>query len=1123
MATAVPTVASVASASPNLVTGKTTILSVLGADDGGEAALTYTWATTGAPPAAVTFSANGTNSAKSSTATFTKAGTYSLQCTIKDVGNLTVTSTVAVSVNQTATSVAVTPASASVVITKIQQFSAVVKDQFGAELAAQPTITWSPASVASGTLGSTGLFTANTSEGGPYTLTATGAGKFGTATVKVINAAPTVATAAAASPNPTTGTTVLSVLGADDGGEAALTYTWATVGTPPASVTFSANSTNAAKSSTATLTNAGIYMLQCTIKDAGNLTVTSTVAVTMLEPLFQEARANANPVIVTGTTTSLFVTGANVADPAVTYTWKTVGFVPGPVSLSVNGNNAAKQTVATFTKPGKYIFCVNGSTLPQWNTNGREYVVVNVQQKVSSLALSPASAVVAVGGAQTFTPIFSDQFAGVMSDVKNTSALQWRTTGGAINVGGVFTSRYAGGPFLVTCSNGTQVGNASITVREINRITQVWLERIIDSVDEPSTRDPLLENWHRDAVIMFRLHVRNPAFLGWADSTAKVPILDAPNTLLELSGTAKGLIPGQGGFIGIDYYAFEYEYKANGSSVISTPLGTRFFKYKDPGNDLYTKDIYVRALRGDDTGINGVEGSETITMSLKLFPPSGPDRICIVPEGKPSSVTSTIVETKKGYRNSPPTITAPASANTNPVIPSDLNLGYYPLSGPMTMSTTLSVAATDNLGDAPLTYAWETVGSPPAAVLFSGVNGTAAQKSTVATFSRAGIYTFKATVTDGEGADSTSQVVVNVKHAPTPMLKVIPEIITVVAGQQQQFTAIPVDQFGDPIDDWLDADGNVTGWKPTGWVVNDGGNITSTGLFTAGSTVGGPFSVIAYGGRYANANLYAPATTPSVTANWSTSGKATVSIAKAPVVNLAIISPLEGAVITTVPFLAEVSVTGDNVLDEVRLDGSLLQIFPSTPYSGALMISPPDGLHTILAEAETIFGTRVTTTRTVTVAARPLEVTILSPPDNKVFNQPMVFITVRRPTLTTSITIQGLSALVSDYEAYAWVRLNSGSNTITTRGTDGTRTGQDTAVVVFTPPPGYNPNGDSDGDGVINSIDLFPNDPNESGDRDSDGVGNNQDTQPDNPNASSTLIITNPPRSQTYRSSYNGK
>src|SRR5262249_43343163 len=53
------------------------------------------------------------------------------------------------------------------------------------------------------------------------------------------NAAPTVATPAAATPNPATAmTTNLSVLGADDGGEPNLTYTWAATGTPPGPVSF---------------------------------------------------------------------------------------------------------------------------------------------------------------------------------------------------------------------------------------------------------------------------------------------------------------------------------------------------------------------------------------------------------------------------------------------------------------------------------------------------------------------------------------------------------------------------------------------------------------------------------------------------------------------------------------------------------------------------------------------------------------------------------------------------------------------------------------------------------------------------------------------------------------------
>ena len=104
-----PTVATAAAANPASVAATTTNLSVLGADDGGEANLTYTWATTGAPPAAVTFSANGTNAAKNVVATFTKAGSYTFQVTIRDAGGLTVTSSVSVIVTQTLTSLEVAP------------------------------------------------------------------------------------------------------------------------------------------------------------------------------------------------------------------------------------------------------------------------------------------------------------------------------------------------------------------------------------------------------------------------------------------------------------------------------------------------------------------------------------------------------------------------------------------------------------------------------------------------------------------------------------------------------------------------------------------------------------------------------------------------------------------------------------------------------------------------------------------------------------------------------------------------------------------------------------------------------------------------------------------------------
>ncbi|HXU63931.1 MAG TPA: malectin domain-containing carbohydrate-binding protein [Polyangia bacterium] len=365
-ANAAPTIATAASASPNPVTGTATTLSVLGADDGGEANLTYTWATTGTPPAAVTFSANGTNAAKSSTASFTKAGSYTFQVTVKDQGNLTVTSSVAVTVNQTLTSIVVAPASATIAPSATQQFTATGRDQFAAALSVQPPFTWT---ASGGSISTSGLYTAPATAGGPFTVSAQNGSVTGTASVTVAtgNAAPTIATAAAASPSPVTGsTTALSVLGADDGGEANLTYTWATTGTPPAAVTFSANGTNAAKASTATFTKAGSYALQVTVKDQGNLTTTSAVSVT-------------------------------------------------------------------------------------------------VNQTLTSIVVSPASATVATAGTQQFTASARDQFATALTAQP---AMTWSVTGGGtINSSGLFTAgATAGGPFTVRATSGSVSGTASVTV-----------------------------------------------------------------------------------------------------------------------------------------------------------------------------------------------------------------------------------------------------------------------------------------------------------------------------------------------------------------------------------------------------------------------------------------------------------------------------------------------------------------------------------------------------------------------------------------------------------------------------------------------------------------------------------
>jgi fibronectin type 3 domain-containing protein len=377
-----PTFATAAAATPNPTTGLTSDLSAAGSDSAGAGKLIYSWATVGTEPGTVAFSANQSNAAGNTIATFSKAGVYSLQVTVIDPSGLSATGFVSVTV--TAPSAGGLPtgwSNANINSPKIAGTAAYsggawtvsgggatiggTADQFdlasksfigdgiliadvaslGDTNAAADAGVMFRASTAAGALFAdvvvtpsdgvvfgwrtstnatastttvTGIATPRWVEliraankfyayyssdgltwkqiGAAETVAMSGAALAGLAVTAhdntkqttaaftnvsiAANSAPTIATAAAANANPAVNLkTQLSALGADDGGEANLTYTWSVVGTAPGTVTFSANGTNAAKSSTATLSKAGTYTLQVKIADTGGLSATSTVVV----------------------------------------------------------------------------------------------------------------------------------------------------------------------------------------------------------------------------------------------------------------------------------------------------------------------------------------------------------------------------------------------------------------------------------------------------------------------------------------------------------------------------------------------------------------------------------------------------------------------------------------------------------------------------------------------------------------------------------------------------------------------------------------------------------------------------------------------------------------------------
>src|SRR6185437_13332269 len=69
-----------------------------------------------------------------------RAGSYNIQALIRDSGGLTVTSNLSLTVNQTPTSVTVSPSSAVVYNYSTKQFTAALLDQFGNTMP-QPTAT----------------------------------------------------------------------------------------------------------------------------------------------------------------------------------------------------------------------------------------------------------------------------------------------------------------------------------------------------------------------------------------------------------------------------------------------------------------------------------------------------------------------------------------------------------------------------------------------------------------------------------------------------------------------------------------------------------------------------------------------------------------------------------------------------------------------------------------------------------------------------------------------------------------------------------------------------------------------------------------------------------------------
>ncbi len=187
--------------------------------------------------------------------------------------------------------------------------------------------------------------------------------------------APVVKARASAAPNPLmkSAATELSVLADDDAGEALLTYTWSSVGDPPAAVAFSANGTNAAKQVSANFTEPGSYQFLVTVTDGNGLSVTDTLTVEVVQSfaLWKQSRFSASELgdpALSGAAADADGDGApnlceyaRGSDPRVFDPAMIAGYLAGNFSL-----NYSKDT----TKPGVAMAVQHSTDLQGWSDAG---------------------------------------------------------------------------------------------------------------------------------------------------------------------------------------------------------------------------------------------------------------------------------------------------------------------------------------------------------------------------------------------------------------------------------------------------------------------------------------------------------------------------------------------------------------------------------------------------------------------------------------------------------------------------------------------------------------------------------------------------------------------------------
>lgn len=191
--------------------------------------------------------------------------------------------------------------------------------------------------------------------------------------------------------------------------------------------------------------------------------VSGTASVTYVQPpAITSASANPNPV--TGKTTQLM---AAATDPngvgGLIYTWSLVSGPAGVTFGSNNGTTSGNNVTAMFSRAGSYMFEL--TVTDSYGVSSTQVVSVTVQQTLTNVTVSPATASIRVRGTVQFKATAFDQFGNALA-VQPSFAWIIVSGPGTINSQGLYTGTATGTAVIQATAMGTTVsGKATVTVR----------------------------------------------------------------------------------------------------------------------------------------------------------------------------------------------------------------------------------------------------------------------------------------------------------------------------------------------------------------------------------------------------------------------------------------------------------------------------------------------------------------------------------------------------------------------------------------------------------------------------------------------------------------------------------